>query len=197
MAGKGNIQYGTADCSIMGIMRCSGLNILCGDSIIRFLLSNARWYIDEYHFDGFRFDGVTSMLYKHHGVAHAFTNGYDEYFNPDLVDEDAVMYLQLCNHMLHTLRASPSQVVTIAEDVSGIWKRIWIIVLGMATLCRPIEEGGVGFDYRLAMGIPDKWMEIFKKGIKDEDWEMSNLVWILTDRRYKEKTIAYAGLNYL
>jgi len=145
------------------------------------LLSNARWYIDEYHFDGFRFDGVTSMLYTHHGVAHAFVKGYDEYFNPDWVDEDALLYLQLCNEMLHSLRPDPCRIVTIAEDVSGF-----------ATLCRPTEDGGFGFDYRLAMGIPDKWIELFKTSVKDEDWNMGNLVWTLTDRRHLEKTIAYA-----
>jgi 1,4-alpha-glucan branching enzyme len=89
-------------------------------------MSNAKWYIDEYHFDGFRFDGVTSMLYTHHGVAHGFTRGYDEYFDPNLVDADAVLYLTLVNDMLHTI---PNRnVITIAEEVSGF-----------ATLCRPVE----------------------------------------------------------
>jgi len=144
-------------------------------------MSNARWFIEEYKFDGFRFDGVTSMLYTHHGVAHAFVNGYNEYFSKELVDEDAILYLKLVNDMLHQLRPVENQVITIAEDVSG-----------MATLCRPVSEGGVGFDYRLAMGIPDKWMELFKTSVKDEDWSISNLAWSLCDRRYKEKNIAYA-----
>eukprot|EP01118_Nematostelium_gracile_P016460 TRINITY_DN6820_c0_g1_i3.p1 TRINITY_DN6820_c0_g1~~TRINITY_DN6820_c0_g1_i3.p1 ORF type:complete len:714 (+),score=190.48 TRINITY_DN6820_c0_g1_i3:203-2143(+) len=146
--------------------------------VLRFLLSNARFYIDEYHFDGFRFDGVTSMLYKHHGVNHSFVDGYHEYFRSDLVNEQAVLYMKLCNDMLHSLRDG---IVTIAEDVSGF-----------ATLCRPLSEGGVGFDYRLAMGIPDKWIELFKTGVKDEDWNMGAIVWTLTNRRYLEKNIAYA-----
>lgn len=36
--------------------------------VLRFLLSNLRWWMEEYRFDGFRFDGITSMLYHHHGV---------------------------------------------------------------------------------------------------------------------------------
>jgi len=147
--------------------------------VLRFLLSNCRWYVDEYHFDGFRFDGVTSMLYTHHGVAHPFVNGYDEYFNPDVVDNDAILYLTLANDMLHSLRPEPYQVVTIAEDVSG-----------MATLCRPVEEGGIGFDFRLGMGIADKWIELLKS-TTDEQWSMGNISWTLTNRRYKEATIGY------
>eukprot|EP01116_Phalansterium_solitarium_P011070 TRINITY_DN26679_c0_g1_i1.p1 TRINITY_DN26679_c0_g1~~TRINITY_DN26679_c0_g1_i1.p1 ORF type:complete len:711 (-),score=252.76 TRINITY_DN26679_c0_g1_i1:344-2476(-) len=148
--------------------------------VLRFLMSNACWFIEEYNFDGFRFDGVTSMLYQHHGMAHAFVNGYDEYFNSNLVDPDAVMYLTLVNDMLHSLRPRPHSVITIAEDVSG-----------MATLCRPSPEGGIGFDYRLAMGIPDMWIETLKT-VKDEDWNMGHIVHSLTNRRYLEPTVAYA-----
>nr|KJB71072.1 hypothetical protein B456_011G104100 [Gossypium raimondii] len=32
--------------------------------VLRYLLSNARWWLEEYKFDGYRFDGVTSMMYK-------------------------------------------------------------------------------------------------------------------------------------
>jgi len=146
----------------------------------RFLLSNCRFYIEEYRFDGYRFDGVTSMLYKHHGVNHAFVAGYNEYFG-DSMDDDAVVYLTLANDLVHSLRQEPNVPVTIAEDVSGL-----------PGIARPISDGGLGFDYRLAMGIPDKWIELFKKGVKDEDWKMGDITWTLTDRRYKEKTIAYA-----
>ena len=96
--------------------------------------------MDEYHFDGFRFDGVTSMMYKHHGIATGFSGGYHEYFGPS-VDEEGVVYLMLANEMLHDVYP---QVITIAEDVSG-----------MPALCLPVKIGGVGFDYRLAMAIPD------------------------------------------
>lgn len=143
---------------------------------LRLLLSNLRWYVEEYQFDGFRFDGVTSMLYKHHGVGHNFERGYDEYYGTD-VDTDAVVYLTLANDLLHELYPN---IVTIAEDVSG-----------MPALCIPVREGGLGFDYRLAMGIPDMWIKLLKEE-KDENWGMGHICHTLTNRRYKEKTIAYA-----
>lgn len=145
--------------------------------VLRFLLSNLRYWMDEYMFDGFRFDGVTSMLYTHHGIGTGFSGGYNEYFGPS-VDEEAVVYMMLANDMLHELYKQ--NVVTIAEDVSG-----------MPALCRPVDEGGLGFDYRLAMAVPDKWIELLKE-CKDEDWDIGNIVHTLTNRRHGEKTIAYA-----
>lgn len=142
----------------------------------RFLLSNLRWWMEEYCFDGFRFDGVTSMLYHHHGLGSGFSGDYSEYFGLQ-VDEDSVVYLMLANHILHDLYPS---CITVAEDVSG-----------MPALCRGVEEGGLGFDYRLAMAIPDKWIQILKE-VKDEDWDIGNIVFTLTNRRYGEKCIAYA-----
>ncbi|XP_063060879.1 1,4-alpha-glucan-branching enzyme isoform X2 [Engraulis encrasicolus] len=144
--------------------------------VLRFLLSNLRWWMEEYQFDGFRFDGVTSMLYHHHGIGVGFSGDYSEYFGLQ-VDEDSLVYLMLSNHMLHTLY---EDCVTIAEDVSG-----------MPALCRPVTEGGCGFDYRLAMAIPDKWIQIIKE-YKDEDWNMGNIVFTLVNRRHGEKCIAYA-----
>eukprot|EP01099_Mayorella_cantabrigiensis_P004030 TRINITY_DN3024_c0_g1_i1.p1 TRINITY_DN3024_c0_g1~~TRINITY_DN3024_c0_g1_i1.p1 ORF type:complete len:673 (-),score=149.56 TRINITY_DN3024_c0_g1_i1:50-2068(-) len=141
----------------------------------RFLLSNVRWWLEEYRFDGFRFDGVTSMLYHHHGLATAFSRGYIEYF--DNVDTEALLYLTLVNDLVHTL---VPDAITIAEDVSGF-----------VGLCRPIEEGGVGFDYRLAMAIPDEWIKLLKSE-KDEDWNMGKITFTLMNRRWKEATIAYA-----
>ena len=141
----------------------------------RFLLSNARYWIEEFRFDGFRFDGITSMMYLDHGLGKAFTS-YDDYFG-DNVDKDAVAYLQLANDMLHQIKPAP---VTIAEDVSGM--------VGMA---RPVEEGGVGFDYRLAMGVPDYWIKIIKEK-KDEDWNLAELFHTLLNRRVGEKHIGYA-----
>lgn len=142
--------------------------------VLRFLMSNLKWFVDEYKFDGFRFDGVTSMLYVHHGN---YTSNwdYDTYFGGD-VDEDSVRYLQLANYMLH--KNYPG-IVTIAEDVSG-----------MAGLCRPVEDGGVGFDYRLGMGLPDMWAKMCTE-VKDEDWSMQGIVWDLTNRRWNEATVAY------
>ncbi|KAK1207031.1 GLGB enzyme, partial [Pygoscelis papua] len=144
--------------------------------VLRFLLSNLRMWIEDYRFDGFRFDGITSMLYHHHGIGTGFSGDYNEYFGLH-VDEDALCYLMLANHMINFLHP---ECITIAEDVSG-----------MPALCRPIAEGGVGFDYRLAMAIPDKWIQIIKE-LKDEDWNMGNIVHTLTNRRYEEKYIAYA-----
>jgi 1,4-alpha-glucan branching enzyme len=143
--------------------------------VIRFLLSNISFWMEEFRFDGFRFDGITSMSYLHHGLGKDFTS-YDDYF-PPYVDEDAVSYIQLANHLAHRLNPN---VVTIAEDVSGM--------VGMA---RPVEEGGIGFDYRLAMGVPDYWIKIIKER-KDEEWRMEELYKTLTNRRHGEKHIAYA-----
>lgn len=144
--------------------------------VLRFLLSNLRFWIDEYHFDGFRFDGVTSMMYTHHGIGTGFSGGYHEYFGAG-VDMEAVNYLMLANEMLHDLYPN---VITIAEDVSG-----------MPLLCVSVDKGGVGFDYRLAMAIPDMWIKIIKEK-KDDEWDMSNITHTLTNRRYGEKSIAYA-----
>nr|XP_054104997.1 1,4-alpha-glucan-branching enzyme isoform X2 [Callithrix jacchus] len=144
--------------------------------VLRFLLSNIRWWLEEYRFDGFRFDGVTSMLYHHHGIGQGFSGDYSEYFGLQ-VDEDALTYLMLANHLAHTLYPDS---ITVAEDVSG-----------MPALCSPISQGGGGFDYRLAMAIPDKWIQLLKE-FKDEDWNMGNIVYTLTNRRYLEKCIAYA-----
>lgn len=144
--------------------------------VLRFLLSNLRFYMEEYQFDGFRFDGVTSMLYTHHGIGTGFSGGYHEYFG-NAVDEEGVTYLMLANDLLHSLYPT---VITIAEDVSG-----------MPLLCIPASVGGIGFDYRLSMAIPDMWIKLLKH-TRDEDWEIGNIVFTLTNRRWREKSIAYA-----
>ncbi|KAL6236661.1 1,4-alpha-glucan-branching enzyme [Aspergillus navahoensis] len=144
--------------------------------VLRFLLSNLRFWMDEYGFDGFRFDGVTSMLYTHHGIGTGFSGGYHEYFGSS-VDDDGIMYLTLANEMLHRLYPD---CITVAEDVSG-----------MPALCLPHSLGGVGFDYRLAMAIPDMYIKLLKEK-SDNDWDIGNLTFTLTNRRHGEKTIAYA-----
>jgi len=141
----------------------------------QFLLSNLRFWLEEFHFDGFRFDGVTSMLYHHHGEGVAFV-GYADYFGP-AADEDAILYLQLATTLAHEFKKGS---ILIAEDMSGL-----------PGLCRPIKEGGVGFDYRLAMGIPDFWIKLLKH-TPDEAWPLGDLWHTLTNRRAGEKTIAYA-----
>lgn len=143
------------------------------DEVLHFLLSNCRFWLDEYKVDGYRFDGITSMLYKHHGLGDAFDH-YDKYFN-DSVDEDAYCYLALANELIHTVRPTA---ITVAEDVSG-----------MPGLGAPSDQGGCGFDYRLAMGITDFWFKLFD--ISDENWDMWQLWHELTNKRQDEATISY------
>ncbi|MBL0713682.1 MAG: alpha amylase C-terminal domain-containing protein [Desulfosarcina sp.] len=143
--------------------------------VLQFLLSNCRFWLEEYRFDGFRFDGVTSMLYLDHGLEKAFTS-YDDYFGGN-VDEDAVVYLALANELIHDLHPDA---VTIAEDISGL-----------PGLALPLEDGGVGFDYRFAMGVPDYWIRL-TKDTPDKDWSMEGLWHELTNRRAEEKSISYA-----
>ena len=142
--------------------------------VVHFLLSNCRYWLDAFRVDGFRFDGITSMLYIHHGLEQAFT-GYEDYFN-DTVDEDALAYLALANEVIHWLRPDA---ITVAEDISG-----------MPGLALPVADGGVGFDYRFAMGIPDNWIRL-TKDTPDENWPMGHLWYELTNRRKEERTISY------
>jgi 1,4-alpha-glucan branching enzyme len=145
------------------------------DETIHFLLSNCKYWIEEYGFDGFRFDGVTSMLYADHGLGRDFTS-YDAYYNAG-VDEDALVYLALANHLIHDINPSA---LSIAEDMSG-----------MPGIASPLDEGGLGFDFRLSMGLPDFWIKTLKEK-SDEEWNMSQLFFELTNRRNDEKTISYA-----
>jgi 1,4-alpha-glucan branching enzyme len=145
------------------------------NEVLHFLLSNCKFWLDEYHFDGFRFDGVTSMLYLDHGLSKNFI-GYQMYYDGNQ-DEDAISYLILANKLIHEIKPDA---ITIAEEVSGM--------PGTAT---PIEEGGLGFDYRLSMGTPDYWIKIIKE-IPDEQWNVSELFYELTRKRHDEKTIGYA-----
>ena len=152
---------------------------LCFDygknEVIHFLLSNCKYWMDEFRFDGFRFDGVTSMLYYSHGLGEAFCN-YGDYFNGNQ-DDNAICYLTLANKLIHQVN---SKAITIAEEVSG-----------MPGLAAPIQNGGYGFDYRMAMNIPDYWIKTIKEKI-DEDWKPSSMFWEVTNRRKDEKTISYA-----
>ena len=142
--------------------------------VVHFLLSNCRYWLDAFHVDGFRLDGITSMLYTHHGLEKAFS-GYDDYFN-DTVDEDALAYLALANEVIHRIRPDA---ITVAEDISG-----------MPGLALPTADGGVGFDFRFSMGVPDYWIRLVKD-TSDEDWSMGSLWHELTNRRREEKTISY------
>ncbi|MBF0226151.1 MAG: alpha amylase C-terminal domain-containing protein [Desulfobacterales bacterium] len=142
--------------------------------VLHFLLSNCRFWLDEFHLDGFRFDGITSMLYLHHGLGMDFVS-YNDYFNEN-IDIEAYTYLALANAVIHDLR---SDAVTIAEDVSG-----------MPGIGIPIDHGGLGFDFRFAMNVPDYWIKLVKES-KDEFWHMGHLWFELTNRRKDEKTISY------
>ena len=143
--------------------------------VLHFLASNCRWWLDEYHVDGFRFDGVTSMLYHDHGLGKSFTS-YDDYFGDD-VDKDALVYLRLANDVIHAVRPDAT---TIAEEMSGL-----------PGLAAPTEYGGLGFDYRLAMGAPDLWIKTLKEK-RDEDWDLGELAHTLSSHRPEEKVITYA-----
>jgi len=141
--------------------------------VVQFLLSNLAYWLKEYHFDGFRFDGVTSMLYFHHGYVDSWDR--DKYFYEG-VEWDAITYLQLANTLVHKIR---KDAITIAEDVSG-----------MPGISNPVPHGGIGFDYRLGMGIPDFWIKNLKER-KDEDWDIGELYQVMLDRKFDVKTVAY------
>ena len=142
--------------------------------VIHFLLSNIKYWLAEFHFDGFRFDGVTSMIYIDHGLGSAFDH-YDKYFSPN-TDFEALVYLQLANQMIKEVNPGA---VTIAEDMSG-----------MPGMCLPVSSGGIGFDYRLSMGVPDFWVRTLKTG-SDEKLSIGGLWHELTTRRPKERNIGY------
>ena len=144
------------------------------DEVIHFLLSNLKFWMEEYHFDGFRFDGVTSMLYHDHGLGTNFDND-NKYFSLN-TDVEAITYLQLANELIHQVKP---KAITISEDMSG-----------MPGMCLPIEDGGIGFDYRLAMGLPDMWIKTVKEK-KDEFWDINKMWCDMCLRRPGEGTVAY------
>lgn len=142
---------------------------------LHFLLSNCRFWLDIFKFDGFRFDGVTSMIYRDHGLGSSVSS-YDHYFGAN-VDEDAMAYLALANEVIHEIRPDA---ITIAEEVSG-----------MPGLAAPRQQGGVGFNFRLAMGVADYWIKLLKH-VPDENWNIAEIWRELSSRRVEERTIGYA-----
>ncbi len=144
------------------------------NEVLHFLLSNLKYWMEVFHFDGFRFDGVTSMLYHDHGLGSAFSN-YHMYFSLN-TDTEAVTYLQLANELIHEINP---KALSIAEDMSG-----------MPGMCIQIPDGGIGFDYRLSMGVPDLWIKILKE-TPDEQWDVLKIWYELTGRRPLEKNIGY------
>lgn len=145
------------------------------NEVLHFLLSNIKYWLTEFKFDGFRFDGVTSMLYHDHGLGKAFTQ-YNDYFDLNC-DEEAVTYFILANKLIREINPSA---LSIAEDMSG-----------MPGLAVPIADGGLGFDMRLAMGVPDYWIKIIKEK-RDDEWQMGDIFHQLTSKRMDEKVVSYA-----
>jgi len=145
------------------------------NEVLHFLLSNIRYWLEEFKFDGFRFDGVTSMLYFDHGLEKAFTK-YSDYYDGG-VDQEAVSYFYLSNKLIHEIN---NKGISIAEEVSG-----------MPGLASPLEDGGYGFDYRMAMGVPDYWIKLIKE-MPDDDWDMGQIFFELTSKRLDEKVVSYA-----
>ena len=141
--------------------------------VLHFLLSNLKFWMTEYHFDGFRFDGITSMLYHDHGLGTDF-NSNDKYFSYNTHTE-AITYLQLANELIRQVNP---RAITIAEDMSG-----------MPGMCLPIDDGGIGFDYRLGMGLPDMWIKAAKT--PDPFWDINGMWGSMCLRRPGENTIAY------
>lgn len=145
------------------------------NEVLHFLLSNIKFWLEEYRFDGFRFDGVTSMLYFDHGLEKAFTS-YNDYFNEN-VDGEATTFLTMANKLMKQVKVHS---ISIAEDMSG-----------MPGLAVPLEHGGIGFDYRMAMGVPDYWIKLIKEK-DDNDWEVGDIFHQLTSKRLDEKVVSYA-----
>jgi len=147
-----------------------------GSGVTReFLLSNLKFWMEEYHLDGFRFDGVTSMIYLDHGLGKDFTD-YSCYFDGNQ-DEDAIQYLALANMLVHEINPYAT---TIAEDVSGL-----------PGLAASIADGGVGFDFRMSMGVADHWIKWIKEK-SDEEWSMGEIWWECSNKRADERTVSYA-----
>jgi len=178
--GLGNLAGDPCQFFYKGAMReHPAWDSLCFDygknEVIHFLLSNCKYWLTEFNLDGFRFDGVTSMLYYSHGLGEAF-GGYGDYFNGHQ-DNNAICYLTMANLLIHEVKP---HAITIAEEVSG-----------MPGLASPFKDGGYGFDYRMAMNIPDYWIKTIKE-LRDEDWKPSSIFWELTNRRADEHNISYA-----
>lgn len=145
------------------------------NEVLHFLLSNIRYWMEEYKFDGFRFDGITSMLYFDHGLGKTFAS-YADYYSQN-TDLEAVCYLFLANKLIHAVNPNA---ISIAEEVSG-----------MPGLATPSELGGIGFNYRMAMGVPDFWIKIIKE-TADENWDVGQIFYELTSKRHDEQVVSYA-----
>jgi len=141
----------------------------------RFLLSNCRYWLEEFNIDGFRFDAVGNMIYLDHGLDDDFSHVGRCFYGKDgqnRLDENGVLYLSLANTLVHELAP---HAITLAEEFSG--------APGMS--CSP-DNAGLGFDYRFAMGLPDFWAKFIEEGRT-----MGQMWHELTNRRHYDKTISY------
>lgn len=145
------------------------------NEVLNFFLSNCKFWLEEFRLDGYRFDGITSMLYYDHGLGRDFTD-YKYYYDGNQ-DENAIIYLTLANRLIHQIKPNA---LTIAEDMSG-----------MPGLATPIDNCGVGFDFRMSMGIPDYWIKLIEDQ-QDEEWHVGDLFYEMTNKRQDERTISYA-----
>ena len=143
------------------------------DRVQHLLLSNLKYWLEEFHFDGFRFDGVTSMIYHHHGYTDF--GSYQSFFG-DGVNRPGITYLTLANKLVHEVKP---EAITIAEEVSG-----------MPAMTATIADGGIGFNYRLAMAVPDFWIK-YIKDTPDEKWSLDEMWNIMSNRLPSTKTITY------
>lgn len=141
----------------------------------RFLLSNCRYWMEEFRIDGFRFDAVGNMLYIDHGVNDSFSHVGRCFYGKDGQPREDVygeLYLCLANDLIHNM---DEHAITIAEEFSGM----------PGLTCSP-AEGGLGFDYRFAMGIPDFWA----KAIENPK-DMGSMWYEMTNHRPYDRTISY------
>ncbi|TBX09078.1 1,4-alpha-glucan branching enzyme [Clostridium perfringens] len=102
-----------------------------------FLFSNAMYWINEFHVDGLRVDAVSNMLYLDYG------REYGEW-EPNIYggngNLEAIAFLKELNTII---KKEGKGAITVAEE-STSWEGI----------TKPVEEGGLGFDYKWNMG----WM---------------------------------------
>lgn len=141
----------------------------------RFLLSNLRYWLEEYHVDGFRFDAVGNMLYKDFGVDDNFSHTGRCFYGKDgkpRTNNEGELYIALANHLIHEINPKG---ISIAEEFSGM----------PGLTCLP-KDGGLGFDARFAMGIPDYWEKFIKK-----PQDLGSMWYEMNNHRPYDHTISY------